>query len=369
MSVRRNTRGKWVTDVVYQFPNGRVQRVQKVSPVQTRRGAEEYERQVRAALLAGTYRREEETKPDREVPTFSAFSREFMQTYAAVNNKPSEIVSKKSLLKHHLVPSLGPMKLDQIGALEIERFKAHLVGEGLKPKSVNNSLAVLSKILHFAEEATIITKAPRVKFMEVTLPDFDFLDFEETTRILDAADQYEWAWFPMLHTALKTGLRFGELIELRWRDVDLVAGQIRVSRNCYKGHVGTPKGGKPRDVPLSPEAVRVLKAHRHLRGELVFCREDGGRIKDSTADDAIKRICLRAGLRRIGWHTCRHTFASHLVMRGAALKTVQELLGHQSMAMTLRYAHLTPTVRREAVELLDRTNATLTQPSAEAAAS
>ena len=71
-------------------------------------------------------------------------------------------------------------------------------------------------------------------------------------------------------------------------------------------------------------------------------------------DDAIRRLCRRAGLRIIIWHVCRHTFASHLVMRGAPLKTIQELLGHQWINMTLRYSHLTPTVKRDAVALRDR---------------
>ena len=76
------------------------------------------------------------------------------------------------------------------------------------------------------------------------------------------------------------------------------------------------------------------------------------------------RACKRAGLRRIGWHVLRHTFASHLVMRGAPLKAVQELLGHATIMMTMRYAHLAPEIAREAVKLLDARGKTVAKTAA-----
>jgi integrase len=157
----------------------------------------------------------------------------------------------------------------------------------------------------------------------------------------------------MIVVGLKTGLRQGELLALRWDDVDLVTGRLVVRRAVARGVVGTPKGRRRREIPLSGEALGVLKAHRHLRGELVFCHEHGGMLEPDRTNRALWRACRKAALRRIGWHTLRHTFASHLVMRGVPLKAVQELLGHESIQMTMRYSHLTPDVRRDAVELLD----------------
>ena len=117
--------------------------------------------------------------------------------------------------------------------------------------------------------------------------------------------------------------------------------------------VGTPKSGKSREIPLNEKAHAMLKRQRHLRGELVFCDDAGRMLRKGACEWPLWSACKRAGLRRIGWHTLRHTFASHLVMRRAPLKAVQELLGHSRIEMTTRYAHLSPDVRKDAVRLLD----------------
>lgn len=346
MSVRKTNWG-WIVDFTFTHADGRRERVRQKSPVQTRRGAEVFERQLREQMLVP------QPENRKEVPTLQEFSQEFMATYARVNNKPSEIVSKNYALRRYLLPQLGARCLDSITRRDVEGLKARLMDHGLSPKTSNNVVAVLSKILRYAEEIELIDKVPRFKLMKVPEPTFDFLDFAETRRLLDAARDQDWRI--MILTALRTGLRFGELCELRWADVDLVAGRLVVRRSYVRGHVGTPKSGKGREIPLSPETGQALKAHRHLRGELVFCKPDGGRRIHRRADVALKKICRRAGLRSIGWHVLRHTFASHLVMRGVPLKAVQELLGHSTIQMTMRYAHLAPSAKQEAVAVLDAT--------------
>ncbi len=104
-----------------------------------------------------------------------------------------------------------------------------------------------------------------------------------------------------------------------------------------------------REIPLGDQ----LEAHRHHRGELVFCQPDGRMFTKGECRHPLWRACKRASLRRITWHVLRHTFASHLVMLGVPLRVVQELLGHATIEMTMRYAHLSPHVAREAVKLLD----------------
>jgi len=345
----------WFVDIDYKHPDGRRERVRRVSPVQTRRGAEQYERDLRNELLGSTCARKEKKQnqiEEKKVPTLSKFADEFVGTYAVNNNKPSEVAAKKWALKNHLVPFLGKHRLDGITVRDIERFKGEKIKAELSPKTINNILSVLRRLLAVAKEWGIIAQVPTIKPLKTSPPDFDFLTFEEAERLM--AYQQEPSWWAMIVVALKTGMRLGELRALRWDDVDLVSGLIVVRRAAWKDKVGTPKSGRTRELPLSDVALRALKAHRHLRGELVFCNADGSMLTKEQNKWPLWRACKRAGLRRIGWKVCRHTFASHLVMKGAPLKAVQELMGHATIEMTMRYAHLSPDVRKDVVQLLDR---------------
>ena len=126
-----------------------------------------------------------------------------------------------------------------------------------------------------------------------------------------------------------------------------------VKRSFTEGNLKTPKNNRFREIPLSDELSKFLKNYRHKKGELVFCTAEGGRRFYQRAEAGLKLCCRKAKLRPIGWHVLRHSFASHLIMRGARMKDVQELLGHSSIEMTMRYSHLSPEVKKDTVNLLD----------------
>ena len=128
-------------------------------------------------------------------------------------------------------------------------------------------------------------------------------------------------------------------------------GSWNVRRAAWNDKVGTPKGGRSREVPIEDETLQALAA-LHRSDGLALSHASGRMHHRNEMKWPLWRACKRACLRRIGWHVLRHTFASHLVMRGIPLKVVQELLGHTDIRMTLRYAHLAPAVRRDAVEQL-----------------
>jgi site-specific recombinase XerD len=120
------------------------------------------------------------------------------------------------------------------------------------------------------------------------------------------------------------------------------------------GNRSVPRADACACSPLGEDVHVALKTHRHLRSPLVFCNADGRMLTDSEQKNPLPHACKRAGLRSVGWHTLRHSFASHLAMRGVTLKVIQELLGHASILMTMRYAHLAPQITRDAVRMLDR---------------
>jgi integrase len=356
MSIRKEKRrnpktgaawAKYRVDVTVMMPDGTTRRVTRDAPVQTKRDAEKFEQDLRRSILDGTFGKGEE----RAVPTLAEFEKEFISNYAEANNKKSEVQTKKGVFKNHLVPAFGPKRLDQIGAREIEAFKSLKLREGSSPKTVNNMLTILRKTLSVAQEWGTIEFVPKVKWLRVPPNRFDFLTFDEADRLIAGADG---EWRTMITLALKTGLRQGELLALSWDDVDLVAGRLVVSRNLSRGEITTPKNGKTREIPLGDDVLAALKGHRHLRGDVVFSKPDGIMLTKGESKHPLWRACRRAGLRRIGWHVLRHTFASHLVMRKAPIKAVQELMGHSTVTMTERYAHLSPDVRKDAVRLLDR---------------
>ncbi len=343
MTVEKRPDGKWRAYVSIRNPDGTWLRVRKSAP--TRARAIELEREIRAGIAAGHAVRVQSC-------TFAEWSTVFLDTYAVTNNKPSEVATKRTVFRRHLVPHFGALRLDDIDLAAVEAFKADRLQAGLAPKSINNALTMLRKALAVAHEwSRRRLPPPRMKWLHVPDSTFDFLTFEEAARLLAAAPA---EWRTMITVALRCGLRQGELLALSWDSVDLVAGRLTVRANAWKGMIGDPKGKRTRHVPLSDGAVAALreqKARTYLAGAYVF-----GGAKMLTKGECKRPLwgaCRRAGLRRIGWHVLRHTFASHLAMRGVPVLTIKELLGHRSLEMTMRYAHLAPDMGRAAVQVLD----------------
>jgi len=158
----------------------------------------------------------------------------------------------------------------------------------------------------------------------------------------------------MVRLAGDAGLRRGEIAALRWPDVDLRRGILNVQRAEWNGIVDMPKSGRGRIIPLTKALGAVLQAHRHLRSERVLCHDDGSAVDAGDLQHWIEQATRRAGLAPSrSLHILRHTFCSHLAMRGAPAKAIQELAGHLSLSTTLRYMHLSPAARESAIRLLD----------------
>ena len=146
-----------------------------------------------------------------------------------------------------------------------------------------------------------------------------------------------------------------EIAALEWQDVDLAKRQLCVQRSNWHGHITSTKGGRLRYVPMTTRLTEALRQVRHLRGPRVLCDRDGGAFTPKMVSDHVRRAARRAGLVNKGVHVLRHTFCSHLAMRGAPARAIQELAGHQELGTTQRYMHLSPAALDAAIRLLEHT--------------
>ena len=333
--VARKIDKNWYCDFRWQ---GR--RIRKRPPVNTRRAAQEYEQQLRQRLLTG-----EPLQASRL--TFAEFTADWLATHCAAHNRPSELQRKRWALGY-LLPVFGTRRLQEIRLYDVEKLTASLLARGLRAATVNSVLAVLSAALSAAVRWELLRARPRIARVPSDTPPIDWLTVEEAGRLLDAATERR----TLLLFLLRTGARRGEAVGLRWEDVDLAARTIQIRRTHYRGHEGPPKSGKPRTIPIAADLLAALQGHRHLRGVYVFCRDDGRPLAARQVLQAVRAAAAAAGLRKIGCHTLRHSFATHLCQAGADLRSVQALLGHGSLLVTEKYLHLTSKNLQSSINLL-----------------
>ena len=292
-------------------------------------------------------------QPKKEVPTLEEFAPRFLDGYARANRqKPSGIAAKETILNTHLIPLLGPKKLDAITNEGVQGLKHELRRKS--PKTVNNVLTVLNVMLKKAMEWEVIDRVPcTIRLLPIPKPSASFHDFDEFERLVAAVKTSDARAYLIVLLGGESGLRCGEMMALEWSDVDLGKRQLCVQRSEWKGHVTTPKSGRLRYVPLTVRLASALRDQRHLKGPRVLCERDDSPLTQRAVQGLVLRAARRANLRNVGVHVLRHTFCSHLATRGAPTRAIQELAGHQEIATTQRYMHLSPAAIESAIRLLD----------------
>jgi integrase len=334
----------WVIDIELVMPDGKKSpRVRKVSPIQTRRGAEDYERSLRQSLLDGTY--------GKEVSTFAEWwnGRYWKEWVVGQKNKPSTVEAKRSNYKNYLERAFGSLRLDEIDVGRVARFKASLIEKKLSDKTVNNILADLSKPLRYAADVEIITKAPRIGLLRVEASEIVAWEIDEYARLVTAAARLDETVLAAVCLAGEAGLRVGEVKALRWReDVDMTARTITVNQQMRRGIVGTPKGRTRRTIPMTETlhyALKRLSAVREgyvIRNLVGQAKHDENQIKNLAY-----AVCRKAGLLERGWHALRHTFGTHAALFGVNPWRLMTWMGHKRIEETLRYVHVAEAHARE----------------------
>jgi len=344
----RAYRGGWVVDISTRLSNGTRHRERRrlsvTSKSAARRWGHDRERHV---LQHGPPRLK------KEVPTLNEFWPRFLEGHVRANRqKPSGVSAKEVIARVHVLPLLGNHPLDTIATENVQQLKAGLAAKA--PKTVNNVLTVLNTMLKKAIEWGVIDRMPCVvRLLPVPPPSARFHDFEDFERLVEGAKKRDDLAYLVVLLGGEAGLRRGEIAALEWGDVDLKKRQLCVQRSVWKGHTETPKGGRLRYVPLTQRLTAALQASRHLRGPLVFCDRHGKPLNEKNIADHVDHAAQAARLRHRGVHVLRHTFCSHLAMRGAPARAIQELAGHADLRTTQRYMHLSPAALDAAIRLLD----------------
>lgn len=279
----------------------------------------------------------------------------------------------RSILHVHLIPGLGHIKLQKLSTRQVQSFYAGKLKGGLSARRVRSIHAVLHKALDHARRLKFVgenvcddVELPRVKEREMQV-----LTPEQAQLLLQLLRKHRLE--ALLTLALATGMREGEILGLRWRDVDLERGmlQIRCTLLYLAGHgfvENEPKTEKSkRQIKLSPFVITALEQHRIAQFELrlkkgpswrdnglVFPTSKGTFINPTNLNRQFARLLKKMGLPHLRFHDLRHSAATLLISMKVDPKTVQELLGHSDINITLRtYAHVLPSMRQEATDKME----------------
>lgn len=318
-----------------------------------------------------------EARSGASMPTLETFLTEQFEPWARIHHR--DHVNGVRAIRSAFADLLQ-VPLDQIDHRGVERLRVGWVSGGNAPATANRNIQRIKGLLSRAVEWGVLPVHPLTKLRRLKTDRkgrVRYLTTDEMADLRKAMNDREEsiraeresanAWRserkkepmvdlrsvtfadhlkPLVLLSLNTGMRRGEVFNLRWSDINFAAKVLTVEGD-------TSKSGQTRHIPLNREAIEVLEGwrdqHSHKAG-YVFPGNDGGRL------DNVKKSW--AGLLKLAkievfrWHDLRHTFASKLVMAGVPLNTVRELLGHSDLAMTLRYAHLAPDVKAAAVELI-----------------
>jgi integrase len=347
-TIRKRTNKQGVSwQIDYYDPQGK--RVMKCFPL--KKDAEAYLGKVQAAKREGRYHDVFDVKKESQV-TFNELAERYVENFGT---QKAFSTSKRYLLTA-VQGHFGEQRLSQITYLELETYRNKRKATpviGGKPRadaSINREMALISHMLNKAAEWGMLEASPFRKGRRLIFKENNhrlrFLTDSEIEDLLKACEDLKTCaphLRPIVETALLSGMRRGELLGLQWEQI----------RNGFI-YLTETKSGKARQIPINhrlAEVFREMRRGNQLKFSHVFCDSRGRRFFEVTRSFA--SACRRAGIEAFRFHDLRHTFASRLVMKGASLKAVQELLGHASLAMTMRYAHLSHEHLRDSVNLLD----------------
>ncbi len=283
---------------------------------------------------------------------------EWLNNYVRISAKHRTIERYSEIINNHLIPSVGDIELQELTPIILQKYISELLkcgnkrtGAGLSSSAVNSIITVVQNSLHTAYNLRYINdmvgdKLKRPKAVERQIECFSVA---EQKQIEQAVRDGEKPYMLGVLICLYTGLRIGELLALEWSDIDFSNGTLMVDKTCHYGVnlngqfgriVDTPKTETSiRLIPLPKQLIPLMKEHKKIPSKLVISKNGEG-ISNRTYQRNFESLLKSLNLKHRGFHALRHTFATRALECGIDVKTLSELLGHKSPAVTLKkYAH------------------------------
>ena len=307
--------------------------------------------------------------PAPEQLTVAKFMESWLEDSKRRSVKPRAYEHYKQMADYYIVPSLGKTKLNRLQPAHLQRLYSQLLDRELSERTVHHVHAVLRNALGQAfrwgtipRNIAELVDPPRVRKVEV-----EYLDRTQADTLLASIKGNRWE--ALIVVAMATGMRQGELIGLRWSDIDFARNHLHVRRQLNRdGSLTEPKTAKGRrTIALPPNVTLLLAEHEHQQNEerrrvgsdwhdhdLVFCTHFGKPLQHRNVLREFGMLLKRANLSHISFHALRHTHATMLLVQGVPAKIVQERLGHSNISMTLDiYSHFIPGMDTDAANKLD----------------
>ncbi len=287
--------------------------------------------------------------------TVAQLASHWLKHYAVNHKAESSVVRDRQFLKHQILPYLGSKDLSSLSPREIEFWLTTIRDDQeLSVKTCNNALGLLRKMLNDAVRWQFVACNPAssVRPFRVVQKDFEFWTMDESRCVLSYARVHEPDDFPVYATALSTGMRRGELGGLKWDCVDFSLKLITVKRT-YCDHTDklkeSTKNKLIRRIPINRDLLAILvELKRTSTSDYLFPK-----YGFHNAPTRLRKLAEAAGVKPLRFHDMRHTFASNFMMAGGLIYDLQKILGHQTITMTERYSHLSPTHLVGKTEILD----------------
>jgi len=283
---------------------------------------------------------------------------EWLNNYVKISAKHRTIERYSEIISNHLIPSVGEFEMQELTPKILQKYISELLecgnkrtGMGLSSSAVNSIITVIQNSLHTAFNLRYIDdmvgdKLKRPKAVEKQVECFSVV---EQKQIEQAVRETSKPYMVGVLICLYTGLRIGELLALEWSDIDFSNGTLMVDKTCHYGKnrdgqygriVDTPKTETSiRIIPMPKQLLPILREHKKISSPLVISKKGEG-ISNRTYQRNFESLLKSLNIKHRGFHALRHTFATRALECGMDVKTLSELLGHKSPAVTLKkYAH------------------------------